>query len=151
MSLSHEGSSRVGVVVVTHEGAAHCLLGAAQAILGSLPSLEAVNCSVGEPTESIIKKIAHACQVVDAGAGVLILVDLHGSTPFNAAMTMLDGTRDAEVLCGVNLPMLIKISTVDRRGVSPTDLAEVLQDIGKRSIRLGSELTGKVVLGGGRG
>ncbi len=151
-SSAHE-RPRVGVVVVTHEGAAHCLCGAARAILGPargavtpLPDIESVDCGMSEDTMTIVNKIKAACDRVDRGAGILLLVDVHGSTPFNAAMSMLDGTRPAEVLCGVNLPMLIKLSTVDRIGLGPTQVAETLREIGRRSIRLGSEMTGKVAV-----
>lgn len=140
----------VGVVVVTHEGAANSLCGAARAILGNVPMLEAVACDMGESVQELTAKVASACQRVDRGAGVLLLVDVHGSTPFHAAMTMLDGARPAEVLCGVNLPMLIKLSTVDRRDLTPSELAEILREIGRRSIRLGSELTGRVFVAPGR-
>jgi PTS system mannose-specific IIA component len=140
----------VGVVVVTHEGAATCLCGAAEAILGKVANLEAVSCGMDETREQLAARISAACDRADSGVGVLILVDVHGSTPFRAAMTMLDGVRPAEVLCGVNLPMLIKMSTVDRSGLTPSEIAEILRDIGRRSIRLGSELTGRVFTGGPR-
>ena len=46
-------------------------------------------------------------------------------------------------ITGVNLPMLIKLATCDRRGLRPVEVAELVKEVGKRSIRLGSELTGK--------
>lgn len=134
----------VGVVVVTHGRAAEAMLAAARAILGRIPALAAVTAPVGADLHALVEKISRACDEVDQGAGVLILVDVHGSTPFNAAMTMLDGTRSAEVLCGVNLPMLIKLANFDRAQGPPIVLAEELRESGRRSIRLGSELTGKV-------
>ena len=84
-----------------------------------------------------------ACDEVDRGAGVLILADVHGSSPFQACLAMMDGTRAVEIVCGVNLPMLIKLATVDRRGLRPAEVAELVKEVGKRSIRLGSELSGK--------
>ena len=135
----------VGVVVVTHGRAAEAMVAASRAILGRIPSLVAVSTPVGAELESLVERISTACDEVDNGAGVLLLVDVHGSTPFHASMTMLDGTRAAEVLCGVNLPMLIKLANFDRMG-PPVVLAEELRDSGRRSIRLGSELTGKVAV-----
>jgi PTS system mannose-specific IIA component len=135
---------QVGVVVVTHGRAAEAMLAAARAILGRIPALAAVTAPVGAEMHALVEKISQACEDVDQGAGVLLLVDVHGSTPFHAAMTMLDGTRPAEVLCGVNLPMLIKLTNLDRTQGPPVVLAEELRDAGRRSIRLGSELTGKV-------
>lgn len=140
-------SPDVGVVVVTHDQAADSLLAAARGIVGRLPGTVGVCVGVGEDFASIVARLSRACDEVDQGAGVLLLVDLHGSTPFHAAMSMLDGTRPAEVLCGVNLPMLIKLTTVDRSAGPPVSLAEELRDAGRRSIRLGSELTGKVAVG----
>jgi mannose/fructose/sorbose-specific phosphotransferase system IIA component len=135
----------IGVVVVTHGDAAVAMLSAAREILGRVPAVCAVSAAVGEPMAPLVEKISAACEQVDQGGGVLLLVDVHGSTPFHAAMSMLDGTRPAEVLCGVNLPMLIKLANIDRTQGPPVVLAEELRDSGRRSIRLGSELTGKVV------
>ena len=89
-----------------------------------------------------LRRVAEACKRVDSGAGLLILADVHGSSPFRACMAMADGTRLIEVVCGVNLPMLIKLATCDRRGLPPIKVAELVKEVGKRSIRLGSELTG---------
>ena len=137
----------VGVAVVTHDQAAVAMVAAAFAIVGEIPALTAVCVGVGESFAKIVEKISRACEEVDQGAGVLLLVDVHGSSPFHAAMSMLDGTRPAEVLCGVNLPMLIKMATVDRRHTQPISLGEELREAGRRSIRLGSELTGRVAVG----
>jgi PTS system mannose-specific IIA component len=137
----------VGVVVVTHGSVAPALLTAACSIVGDIPAVTTVCAEEGEGFASIVQQIARACDLVDDGAGVLLITDVHGSTPFHASMSMLDGTRPAEVLCGVNLPMLIKLTTVNRRQVPPTTLAEELRDSGRRSIRLGTELTGQVVVG----
>jgi PTS system mannose-specific IIA component len=147
MPRQHSEDPIIGVVVVTHDQAALSLVAGAFAIVGQLPAVTAVCVGVGESFTRIVEKISRGCEEVDQGSGVLLLVDVHGSSPFHAAMAMLDGTRPAEVLCGVNLPMLIKLATIDRREGPPVVLAEGLRDVGRRSIRLGSELTGKVAIG----
>lgn len=134
----------IGVVVVTHERGADALVTAARAILGEIAGLVAVSLKTTDPLPAMVGRISRACDAVDEGAGVLLLVDVHGSTPFHASMTMLDGTRPAEVLCGVNLPMLLKLATLERKLTTPMMIAEQLRDTGRRAIRLGSELTGKV-------
>jgi mannose PTS system EIIA component len=145
MSASDEMDPPIGVVVVTHGGAGHCLVEAAATIVGTLDATEAVSVAMEDPFELVIRHIEQACTDVDHGAGVVILVDIHGSSPFQACLAMLDGTRAVEIVCGVNLPMLLKLATVDRRELRPYELAELLRDVGRRSIRLGSELTGKIV------
>jgi mannose/fructose-specific phosphotransferase system component IIA len=73
-------------------------------------------------------------------------VDVHGSSEFQACLAMVDGSRPIEIVCGVNLPMLIKLATIDRERLRPPEMAELVKEVGKRSIRLGSELTGKIAL-----
>ena len=137
----------VGVVVVTHEGAAGPLVSAARAVLGGdLHGVVAVPCPMADKYPVLVEKIANGCQMVDEGSGVLLLVDVYGSSPFHASMSLLDGNREAEVLCGVNLPMLLKLGTLDRTRLAPVAIAEILRDTGRRAIRLGTELTGRGAL-----
>ena len=130
----------VGVVVVTHGGSGECLLAAAAGIVGELAA------SMAEDFDTIMRRVGRACDEVDSGLGVVLLVDIHGSSPFQACLAMMDGTRPAEIVCGVNLPMLLKLATLDRRELRPGEIAELLRTVGRRSIRLGSELTGKVAI-----
>ena len=151
MTSRHSNLSPVGLVVVTHGGAADAMVDAAAGIFGPLPGVTAVSISMDEDFDGTLARVARACETVDTGSGVVLLVDLQGSSPYQACMAMLDGSRTAEVVCGVNLAMLLKLATVDRRDVRPFELAETLRDAGKRAIRLGSELTGRVALGGESG
>ena len=141
-----ENEPLIGLVVVTHGPSGACLLDAAGGIVGSLAPAVAVSVSMEDPFDDVVLRVEQACAEVDKGAGVVILVDIHGSSPFQACLAMLDGTRAIEIVCGVNLPMLLKLATVDRRELRPHEMAELLRDVGRRSIRLGSELTGKVAL-----
>jgi PTS system mannose-specific IIA component len=140
------GGQTVGLVVVTHGGSGECLLAAAASIVGELAAATAVGVSMAEDFDNIVRRVGRACDEVDSGLGVVILVDIHGSSPFQACLAMLDGTRPAEIVCGVNLPMLLKLATIDRGELRPSEIAELVRDVGRRSIRLGSELTGKVAL-----
>ena len=144
MAQALESGPQVGLVVVTHGGSGGCLLAAAEGLVGSLPASTAVAVELSDPFDDIVRQVERACAAVDSGAGLLILSDIHGSSPFRACLAMFDGTRAVEIVCGVNLPMLIKLATVDRRRVHPGEMAEVIKEVGKRSIRLGSELTGKI-------
>lgn len=138
----------VGVVLLSHEQVAFSMLEAARRVVGTLPSVTVVGASAADDSAAITQRVSQACGDVDDGAGVLIMVDVYGSTPFHVAMSMLDGTRGGEVLCGVNLPMLLKLATLDRTRLSPGEMAQELCECGRRSIRIGSEWTGKIIVGG---
>jgi PTS system mannose-specific IIA component len=129
----------VGVVLVTHGCVCGDLVAAAEGIVGRLPDVVSVPTDPTEPPPDLQRRIAEAVAAADRGGGVLILTDLHGSTPANACIAQL-GRHGVEVLFGVNLPMLIKLSTCDRRALRPPQLGELLRDVGRRSIRLGSEM-----------
>jgi PTS system mannose-specific IIA component len=143
MATAHAGDARVGLVIVTHGTCGECLLAAAAGIVGPVPASTAVGVVNGEPFDDIVRRVSRACDEVDSGAGIVILADVHGSSPFRACLAMVDGTRPVEIVAGVNLPMLIKLATCDRCGQRPAEVAELMKEVGKRSIRLGSELTGK--------
>ena len=143
MATAQTGEAQVGLVIVTHGGCGECLLGAAAGIVGPVPAVTAVSVMQNEPFDDIVRRVGRSCDEVDSGAGLLILADVHGSSPFRACLAMVDGTRPVEIVAGVNLPMLIKLATCDRRGLRPVEVAELIKEVGKRSIRLGSELTGK--------
>jgi PTS system mannose-specific IIA component len=144
MPTAPENGPQVGLVVVTHGSSGECLLAAAAGLVGPLASATSVSVSLSDRFDDIVRHVERACDQVDAGVGLLILADIHGSSPFRACLAMFDGTRSVEIVCGVNLPMLIKLATVDRRGMRPGEMAELIKEVGKRSIRLGSELTGKL-------
>lgn len=146
MATSLDSGPLVGLVIVTHGGCGDCMLSAAAEIVGPVLAAGAVAVTVQDDFTDIVRRVAMACDQVDGGAGVLIMVDVHGSSEFQACLAMVDGTRPIEIVCGVNLPMLIKLATVDRQGMRPAEMAELVKEVGKRSIRLGSELTGKVTL-----
>ena len=118
------------------------MLHAAADIVGPVAASVAVSVEPSERFDDLVRRVADACDKVDSGTGILILTDVHGSSPFRACAAMADGSRAVEIVCGVNLPMLIKLATCDRGGLSPANVAELIKEVGKRSIRLGSELTG---------
>ncbi len=85
----------------------------------------------------IQKTIASAIAKVDQGNGVLILTDMFGGTPSNISLSFL--SENAEIITGVNLPMLIKIVNVGDR-YNLKELAHLIHEQGKKSIYLASEI-----------
>jgi PTS system mannose-specific IIA component len=134
---------QVGLVIVTHGGSGECLLAAAADIVGPVAAATAVSVQPTEEFGDIVRRVGRACAEVDGEGGILILTDVHGSSPFRACLAMVDGTRPVEIVSGVNLPMLVKLATCDRHGQRAAEVAELVKEVGKRSIRLGSELTSK--------
>ncbi len=128
----------IGVVVVSHGQLARELLNAAETIVGELPTFAAVSIGWHEDTEDARDEMAQAVARVEHGHGVLILTDMFGGTPSNLALTFLVEGR-VEVITGVNLPMLIKLTTLSRGG-RLLDVAREMREQGRNAIWVASDL-----------
>jgi len=125
----------IGVLVVSHGRMAAELLAAAQTIAGELPRFRALALEWSVGFEEARERIAAATAELDDGSGVLVLTDMYGDTPSNAAVS-LHRPGALEVVSGVNLPMVVRLGCT--RAAAGADLGEVarwLELKGRRSIR----------------
>lgn len=131
----------VGVVIVTHGKLGEELLFTAQGIVGEMSCARAVAVSSEQSMEEARSALAQAIGDVDQGQGALVLTDMFGGTPANLALTFLDERR-VEVVTGVNLPMLLKLSTVRESAPSVAEIARLITNYGQKNIVHASELLG---------
>jgi mannose/fructose-specific phosphotransferase system component IIA len=125
----------VGLVVVTHGGAAVAMVTAVEKLVGEVTGITGFGVRRDETKDAIASALTNEIAKVDRGAGVLVLCDLHGATPANVAVELRRQGQKVAVLCGVNLPMLLKASTANR-AVAPDELAHVAAETAIRSIKI---------------
>ncbi len=70
--------------------------------------------------------------------GVIILTDMFGGTPSNLAISIMDETG-AEVLAGVNLPMLVRLASV-RKDKTLAVAADLAKEAGRKYISVASQV-----------
>ena len=128
----------IGVVVVTHGQLANELVNAAEMIVGDLPQFTAVSIGWHDEVNDAREDIAQAIERVRGDAGVLILTDMFGGTPSNLGMTFLAKDR-IEVITGVNLPMLIKLASL-QTSQDLLAVAREMRDHGRNAIWVASDL-----------
>lgn len=128
----------VGLVVATHGKLGEELLATAAAVCGPLDRARAITLSSAQPMEEAREALARAIRELDDGDGVLVVTDMFGGTPSNLALTFLDAR--IEVVTGVNLPMLLKLSTARAGGATLAATAEMLAGYGQKNITLASQL-----------
>ncbi len=128
----------VGVVVATHGLLADELIRTAEAIVGKLEQMRTVSVGPTSSMEETRERFKEAIREVDGGDGVLVLTDMFGGTPANLALTFLD--EKIEVLTGVNLPMLLKLTTCRSENLALQATAQMLTTYGQKNISLASEL-----------
>jgi mannose PTS system EIIA component len=128
----------IGIVVVTHGEVAGELVNAARTIVGEIPNIAAV--SMGWADDMGVAREAIEKAIADVGGGqVLILTDMFGGTPTNVSLPFL--SPQVEIVTGVNLPMIIKLTSL-REG-DLIEVARVIRDQGKGAIYVASEILEK--------
>jgi PTS system mannose-specific IIA component len=128
----------IGIVVVTHGQLAAELVNAARQIVGEIPRIAAV--SIGWADDMSVARAAIERALAEVGeAGALVLTDMFGGTPTNVMLPFL--SEKAEIVTGVNLPMLIKLTGL-REG-DLLEVARVVRDQGKGAIYVASEVLEK--------
>ena len=129
----------VGLVIAIHGRLAEELLATARQIVGELPNVATCHVEPGASAESLKAQVCAAVTAVDQGDGVIVLADLLGGSPCTQSL-MLCSKQQLEVLSGVNLPMLLKASSLRNERTSLSELANELASYGQRNIANASAL-----------
>jgi PTS system mannose-specific IIA component len=128
----------IGIVVVTHGQLAAELVNAARQIVGEIPRIAAV--SIGWADDMNVAREAIERALGEVGQeGALVLTDMFGGTPTNVTLPFL--SERVEIVTGVNLPMLIKLTGL-REG-DLLEVARVVREQGKGAIYVASEVLEK--------
>jgi PTS system mannose-specific IIA component len=130
----------VGILVVSHGGLADALIASAQSLVGNLQRTRGVSIWPKEKEEEVKDRVRKEMAKVDDGDGVVILTDVLGGTPTNLAFSVLEN-KQVEVVTGVNLPMLLTLSSY-RKEKSLREIGRLVKKSGRRSIILAKKLFG---------
>jgi len=132
----------IGVVLVTHGRLADEFRSAVEHVVGPQDLFETVSIGPEDDMERRRQDIVDAVGRADSGAGVIVLTDMFGGTPSNLAISVMEAGR-VEIVAGVNLPMLIKLTSVRKSDDMPSALDEA-QTAGRKYINVASQvLSGK--------
>ena len=126
----------IGLVIVTHGALATEFLAAMEHVVGPQRAVATVCIEADDDMERRRRDILDAAAAVDEGQGVILLTDMFGGTPSNLAISVMEQTR-AEVIAGLNLPMLIKLASLRTR--EPLDACvHHAQEAGRKYISVAS-------------
>ena len=128
----------IGLVLVTHGRLAEEFRNAVEHVVGPQENFETVSIGADDNMEKRRSDIVEAVARVDHGSGVIVLTDMFGGTPSNLAISVMEAGR-IEVIAGMNLPMLIKLSSV-RKGDKLAAAVEEAQAAGRKYINVASQL-----------
>lgn len=129
----------VGAVIVTHGELARELLDATERIVGPTDGIRAVSIDWDDEVSEARRLIEEAIGGVDDDGRVLILTDMFGGTPTNVSLSFLE-EEHVEIVTGVNLPMLIKLTSLQKSDAPVIDVAQQVRDRGQKSVYVASEI-----------
>lgn len=127
----------IGVVLVTHGRLAEEFRQAVEHVVGLQEQFQTVSIGPEDDMEQRRREIVEAIAATDTGEGVIVLTDMFGGTPSNLAISVMEPGR-VEVIAGMNLPMLIKLSSARR-----CDMEQALneaQNAGRKYINVASQV-----------
>ena len=122
----------VGIVLVGHGRLGEEALHTLESVVGPIDAFEAVTTSSSERPEEMRNRIGAAVERVRRDRGVVILTDMLGDTQTNASLAVAREVG-AEVVAGINMPMLVKATTA-RGAHDARALAELLTRYGQNHI-----------------
>jgi PTS system mannose-specific IIA component len=128
----------IGIVIIAHAGLATEFRAALEHVVGPQSQLEALSIGPEDDVEQRRRRLIEIVRGVDSGEGVVILTDMFGGTPSNLAISVMEDTS-AEVLAGVNLPMLIRLASV-RKDKSLVQAVGLAKDAGRKYISVASQV-----------
>jgi PTS system mannose-specific IIA component len=127
----------IGIVLVTHGRLADEFVSALTHVVGPQERIGTVCIGADDDMEQRRADIIDTIARVNTGDGVVLLTDMFGGTPSNLAISVMNETG-AEVIAGVNLPMLIQLA----RARETCDVAVAVaraQEAGRKYISVASQ------------
>jgi mannose/fructose/sorbose-specific phosphotransferase system IIA component len=123
----------IGVIVVAHGDLGQALVASASLILGEQDNVAAVSLKPQDNLETCQSALTTGIEQLDSSQGVIVLADLFGGTPCNAAAL---GQRDRSypIVAGANLPMLLEVLLGRDQAASADELTGIALEAGSKSI-----------------
>lgn len=129
----------IGLVLVSHGDVGRVLLETAGEIVGPIEPAIALTIARHQSCDDIEARLRAAVLQVDRGDGVLILADMFGGTACNISLRIIEDVH-VEVVTGVNLPMILKVSGELSGTNDLQSLAQLLKYYGQRNIMVAGDL-----------
>jgi len=97
-----------GIIIATHYTFAESLKETVFMIVGQKEKVTALTLLKSDTLETFTAKMKDAVEKNDDGKGVVIMADMFGGTPMNAAFSLYSSDPKIKIITGVNMPMVVE-------------------------------------------
>lgn len=126
----------IPIIIAAHGKLAGELLNSAEMIFGKQENIETILFVPGENTEDLKIKYREKLENFKDSKEVLIIVDLFGGSPYNAAFEIAIANENIDILTGASLPMVLEILSVrDNENIKIKDIVSAINDSANSYIR----------------
>lgn len=122
---------RLSIFIFNHGRFGEELIKSAELITGKIDNIQAFSLLPGMSIEDFYETVKEPAQKKEGKK--LILCDLFGGTPCNVAM-MISLQQKIDIVCGVNLPMLIDVVLSRGSGKSLDEIVKGALETGQKSV-----------------
>jgi len=104
----------VGILIISENKQADEMLKTVKRLLGVVPGLKSLILPSEKSVESMEAHLCRALKSFEKMKGVILLVDIYGSTQSNMCMKFVK-KGSVGLLSGFNLPLLIKLGALNKK------------------------------------
>ena len=101
----------IPVILISHGHYSKYALESAEMIVGKQENCEVISVTEDKDLDSVTKELEEVYKKLKNEKGVIILTDIRGGTPSNAAANLLVRESDILALSGYNMPLLLELFT----------------------------------------
>ena len=124
-----------GLIIATHGDLAASALEAAELLVGEQEQVETIGFRPGDRLELLLERFTQAIKQLEECEEILVLTDIKGGSPCNAATVMKAKNPKLRVVAGLSIPLLAQFFESKANGETLADSIDELIEIGKFSIR----------------
>lgn len=122
----------IALILISHGNMAFETLRSAEMIVGEINEAYAICMDAKEGSDGVIKKLKEMMIKLKDYRSIMVMVDLIGGTPSNAAITELFDKKNVSMISGFNLGMVLEFALSQEEDIDK--LKDYLIGIGKKGI-----------------
>ena len=122
-----------GLIIATHGDLAASALEAAELLVGEQEQVETIGFRPGDSLELLLERFTQAIKRLEECEEILVLTDIKGGSPCNAATVMKAKNPKLRVVAGLSIPLLAQFFESKANGETLADSIDELIEIGKLS------------------